>query len=488
MTTPNPKLESVLQILDGLKKTVEGTILHSLIARGLRKFGDTGVEAAFLAFAAKLLDRYLDNSEADPSTRVRVKVIQMRLRPYLFADLAEPEPPDARVSAAPQTTVPAAAPAVPAATVQPPVDTAPRADSPPAAAAASEPARPELPRAARKPAYEAHVTPAPARAGAVERAAPAPTAIHAPEPARAPSAPVPATPVADTPAADAVAPPATDTLEQLAPAVGHTESAPGMTETLPEQLARETATSMVHGQELDEVLRTSLVAMGKRGTVANRDELKQQLTRGIEEMLQENRQLEQQLANTSQELQSLTEDRRQLALALERARKHSLTDELTGLPNRAAFMRQLNAEIGRARRYGFSLAFALIDVDNLKEINNTYGEPAGDAVLNTYASEIMTQFRGYDLVARYGGDEFAVLMPNTQKDGAARAVEKAQKRVNGTYIQFDGRSVPLPSFSSVLTLYSHGEAPAALLQRADEALSHAKQRGRAQTVVALPTL
>jgi len=97
----------------------------------------------------------------------------------------------------------------------------------------------------------------------------------------------------------------------------------------------------------------------------------------------------------------------------------------------------------------------------------------------------MSLFRGHDLVARYGDDEFAVLLPNTQKDGAVRAIDKAQKHAAGTFIQFNGQNLPLPSFSNVVTLYSHGEQPDALLKRAEEALNHAKQRGRAQSVIAL---
>lgn len=423
MATESTVLDNVLEILEGLNKTTEGTILHGFIARGLRKFGDTQIESAFLVFTDKLLDRYLTTPDADPSTRVRVKLIQQRLRPYLgeLQAQAAARPASAAHSV---TTAPVAR-----------VATATTADKP-----AATPAE-KKDKSARRSAFQAFITPEP------------------------PPRPVP--------------PPRSEP----APVV---EAQPAG-ENLPEQLAREMAKTLTQGQDLDELLRTSLVALGRQANLADTEQLKQQLSRGIEEMIQEHRELENQLANASQELQTMTEDRRALAQALDRARKHSLTDELTGLPNRNAFLRQLNAEIGRARRYGFSLSLALIDIDNLKGLNALHGESAGDSALYTYAHEIMSQFRGYDMVARYGDDEFAVLLPNTQKEGASRALDKAQKRAAGTFIEVNGKTVPLPSFSSVLTLYSHGEPPESLLQRADEALAQAKKRGPAQSVLALPS-
>jgi diguanylate cyclase (GGDEF)-like protein len=376
MTADRSLQEDALKVLDGLKRTAEGTILHGLIARGLRKFGNTRVEAAFLAFADKLLERYLVNPASDPSTRMRAKMIQLRLRPYVD---------DLNAAAGTHS-----------------IETAARTVAPEAA------------------------------------------------------------PVHDVSASE-----------------------PSTGESLPEQIARQMAETLARGRDLDGLLRASLATLD-RNSNANATDLKQQLARGINEMLAENRELERQLKNTSFDLQHMAEDHRQLAQALDHARKHSLTDELTGLPNRSAFLRQLDAEIGRARRYGFSLALALIDVDGLKDVNARYGESAGDAVLHAYANEVMAQFRGYDMVARYGNDEFAVIMPNTQKEGASRAMEKAQKHAASTYIQVNGHSIPLPSFSNVLTVYSHGEPPATLLQRADDALTHAKRRGRGQAVVALP--
>ena len=410
----NPLLARVQEILDGLKKTADGIVLHSFIERGLRKFGATGFEAAFLAFVDKLLVRYLDSPDSDPATRIKVKVIQQRLRPYLAEIPARPVP------------------------------AVPTASAPPAPTPAA-PAAPPVAKLVSKPATAGH---------GVRRAG---ETANGPSLARGPRTRVPDVPPITSP-------------------IG---------ESLPEQLAHQMADALTRSHDFDALLQTSLLTLDQSGDTPDVAELKRLLKSGIEELISEHRTLEKNLTDTRRGLQVMAEDRRQMEKALDHARKNSLTDELTGLPNRSAFLRQLDSEIGRARRYGFSLALALIDLDDLKTINERHGYAAGDAILHAYAREIMSQFRGYDLVARYGDDEFAVLLPNTQRDGATRAIDKAQKHAAGTFIQFNGQNLPLPSFSSVLTLYSHGEQPDALLKRADEALSHAKLRGRAQSVVAL---
>ena len=392
--TDDRLLAAVRQVLEGLKKTTDGAVLYSFIERGLRKFGATRIETAFLAFVDKLLQRYLDGPDSDPATRIKIKIIQQRLRPYL-------------------TEVP----------------TRPMASPTPAAASTQTgtavTSAPEMP-SVLPPRRAVEVMPRPASTSDVKQS-------------------------------DAT--------------------------SLPEQLADNMANTLTR-RDFDSLLRTSLQALEQSGAAPD-PQLKQQLRSGIEELISEHRSLEKNLLETRRGMQVMADDRRQMEKALTQARKNSLTDELTGLANRTAFLRQLDAEIGRARRYGFSLALALLDLDDLNAINERLGYAAGDAVLRTYAHEIMSQFRGYDLVARYGDDEFAMLLPNTQKEGAVRALDKAQARAAGISIQFDGQNIPLPSFSSVLTLYAHGEQPGTLLKRAEEALSHAKQRGRAQSVVAL---
>lgn len=389
-TTDDRLLAAVRQVLEGLKKTTDGAVLYSFIERGLRKFGSSRIETAFLAFVDKLLQRYLDGADSDPATRIKIKIIQQRLRPYLDEIPARP-----------------AAPAMPAVPIQTEIPAAPVVTPSPPAPVSKEPEI--LPRAAAQIEVKYRDT-----------------------------------------------------------------------SSLPEQLAHNVADALTHSRDFDSLLRTSLQALEQSDNAPNA-ELKQLLRSGIEELIAEHRILEKDLVDTRRGLQAMADDRRQMEKALGQARKNSMIDELTGLPNRTAFLRQLDAEIGRARRYGFSLALALLDLDDLNTINERHGY----AILRTYANEIMSQFRGYDLVARYGDDEFAMLLPNTQKDGAVRALDKAQARAAGISIQFEGQNIPLPSFSSVLTLYAHGEQPATLLKRADDALSNAKQRGRGQSVVAL---
>jgi diguanylate cyclase (GGDEF)-like protein len=156
----------------------------------------------------------------------------------------------------------------------------------------------------------------------------------------------------------------------------------------------------------------------------------------------------------------------------------SLTDELTELPNRRAFMRRLEDEVARVQRYGYPLSLALIDMDHFKAVNDLHGHAAGDEVLRNFSTNILSIFRHHDMVARYGGEEFAVLLPNTDKAGALRALEKVRKRTAESPYQLEGRTMPMPTFSAGISLYKPGETPGNLIERADKALYQAKRLGR----------
>jgi len=168
----------------------------------------------------------------------------------------------------------------------------------------------------------------------------------------------------------------------------------------------------------------------------------------------------------------------QLSKELNRARLMSMTDELTGLPNRRAFVNRLADEVARVQRYGSLLSLAIIDLDRFKGINDRYGHPAGDVVLRCYADEIFSVFRHHDLVARYGGEEFAVLFPNTGSEGAERALQKVRERCAKFICHTADAEISLPSFSAGLATYISGEAPQAFIERTDHALYRAKRLGR----------
>jgi diguanylate cyclase (GGDEF)-like protein len=259
-------------------------------------------------------------------------------------------------------------------------------------------------------------------------------------------------------------------------------------EALEDTLVEKVTESITVDKQFGELLESERDALqDTQSPLGELGDLKQILVKGLNELIEERQALIEKLSTASDYLKAVESDRARLRQELGQARKHSMADELTGLPKRDVFIKQLESEIGRVKRYGFALAFAVIDIDNLESVNKRYGRATGDAVLRCYASEILSKFRTYDLVARYGGDEFAVLFPNTQKDGAMHALEKARKTATSTFIHQDGKNIPLPSFSSVLTQYSPGEPPAALLARADETLTHAKLGGYNRMVVALPT-
>lgn len=205
---------------------------------------------------------------------------------------------------------------------------------------------------------------------------------------------------------------------------------------------------------------------------------RQQLLQETEKMLDAHRKLSARLDETNNYLRVIESDSQQLSDELTRIHLLSLTDDLTGLPNRRAFMRRLQDEVGRVQRYGNPLSLALIDLDGFKAVNDKFGHAAGDEVLRVFAGEILSIFRHHDLVARYGGEEFAVLLPNTHIEGAMRALRKVQKRAQETSFQQEGSTLPLPSFSAGLSLYRPGETPESFIQRADHAMYRAKRLGR----------
>lgn len=178
----------------------------------------------------------------------------------------------------------------------------------------------------------------------------------------------------------------------------------------------------------------------------------------------------------------LTEARMQLE-------RQALHDPLTGLANRHKFMERFTLECDRQRRWGSPLSLLVIDVDHFKQVNDRHGHLVGDAVLKRVAALLEKTVRRTDLVARFGGEEFIVLLPETTAEGAAKLAESLRARIGGEPVRAEAGGEPV----SVAVTVSIGVATVAgaaplpfddLMERADRAVYRAKHTGRDRVVLA----
>jgi two-component system cell cycle response regulator len=162
----------------------------------------------------------------------------------------------------------------------------------------------------------------------------------------------------------------------------------------------------------------------------------------------------------------------------------ALTDSLTGLYNRRYFTAHLEGLMVRINDGSQSAAVLMVDVDWFKKVNDTYGHAAGDAVLREIAARMGRNVRGFDLVARHGGEEFVVVMPETTLPIATMVAERLRAAVADKPIALGdaGREISVSISIGIATTRERGDTAAALLERADEALYEAKGRGRNRVV------
>lgn len=151
-------------------------------------------------------------------------------------------------------------------------------------------------------------------------------------------------------------------------------------------------------------------------------------------------------------------------------------DALTGALNRRSFFELLEREFSSARRQRAPLSLAMVDVDHFKSVNDTYGHPAGDAVLQQLAERLRENLRIEDAMGRYGGEEFALLLRHTGLDGALLVAERIRLKVAETPFSLADRNLPVTVSIGVAT-WTAGEQEH-LLRLADEALYEAKESGR----------
>jgi len=161
----------------------------------------------------------------------------------------------------------------------------------------------------------------------------------------------------------------------------------------------------------------------------------------------------------------------------------AVTDGLTGLHNRRFMTMHLEQSLEQAIRHERTLAVMIADMDHFKAVNDTYGHDAGDAVLRQLADRIRAAVRGADIPCRYGGEEFVVIMPDTDLEGAAIVAERIRLRVAAEpFVLPDGRRLDRTISVGLGALHSSVDTSELLLKRADAALYEAKQSGRNRVV------
>jgi diguanylate cyclase (GGDEF)-like protein len=168
------------------------------------------------------------------------------------------------------------------------------------------------------------------------------------------------------------------------------------------------------------------------------------------------------------------------------AQAHELanTDVLTFLPNRRKILSSLQEEVIRSNRYHTPLAISILDIDHFKKVNDTYGHVAGDQVLRSVAARLRAHIRHPDTIGRYGGEEFLIVLPNSELQAAAEQASRLCQQIRDLQIDLNDQVVSVTISVGVAQFQIESETWEQLLHRADEALYRAKELGRNRWVLA----
>lgn len=468
-------VRKVLRLLDALRQSQAGGVIYRQVERMLDELVSSNqqIQQAYASLAGALLDTYAEHLHKGSPLQVQVKLLRMRLQPPLSVDdlqalrhyidvyndqIAQLHDFNQEVFAQ------AVRPLLQAFGIDdaPPVKPAVQAVAMPSAAPPAP--RPEIqPEPPPQTVADTHETREWVR----------------PQPQRHPLESLGGQPTLKRePAEEAFADEDLEDQDATAYRSQQLDARRRDIQELQAGLAQQVLDTIAQNQEFGVLLEVVLSELRQVGDISELENLRWTLIREIEKLMSGHHELADKLDSTHHYLQVIESDSRQLTDELTRVRLLSLTDELTGLPNRRAFLRRLEDEVARVQRYGFPLSLALMDLDKFKEINDKYGHAGGDEVLRVYSKNILSIFRHHDLVARYGGEEFAVLLPNTESEGALRALNKVKNRCAETRWQSNGSVVPVPTFSAGLALYKPGETSTAFVERVDKALYRAKRLGR----------
>ena len=204
---------------------------------------------------------------------------------------------------------------------------------------------------------------------------------------------------------------------------------------------------------------------------------------GISRDVTERRQAEAELREANEKLRTQLEENEKLQCALQ---EQAIRDSLTGCFNRRYLDETLERELSRARREGYPLSLVILDLDHFKQINDTYGHLAGDQALVILAQTIGADIRHEDVLCRYGGEEFVILMPRMPLDRAAERAENWRRTIASIRVPFGNFSLSFTASAGVSAYPDHGKTPDELTHAADLALYVAKDQGRDRVVVYSP--
>ncbi|HWS02297.1 MAG TPA: GGDEF domain-containing protein [Gammaproteobacteria bacterium] len=233
------------------------------------------------------------------------------------------------------------------------------------------------------------------------------------------------------------------------------------------------ATSGGQANHYSEVLEDYNARMSKDLSTGEFRSLVNEFMGETNQMLSSNRQLEKQLEKTNHELDELRHQ-------LEEARYEASTDALTGLANRKAFDSALLEQTQIARETGSECCLIMADIDHFKHFNDNHGHLIGDKLLRFVSNILKDSLKGQDLVARFGGEEFAILLPNTPLRGALAVAESLRARVQSQRLRRTDTQQPIGgvTLSLGIAAFKPSDAPESLIARADAALYQSKHLGR----------
>ncbi|SNC77100.1 diguanylate cyclase [Marinobacter sp. es.048] len=247
-------------------------------------------------------------------------------------------------------------------------------------------------------------------------------------------------------------------------------------------------------EHLDREIREEIERVGQRlQESGDLQDLKQSVSRHLESIGQavgrfrtqeseRERALSEQLEAMQEKVAAMEAHSEQMQEQVRKERLRAMTDLLTELPNREAWQERLSFEYNRWQRYSHPLTVGVLDIDLFKRINDSYGHKAGDRVLQLVARGFRDRLRTTDFVARFGGEEFVVLFPETEPSDARAVVDKLREHVGKLPFHFRGEPVTV-TFSAGLAGFIAGDTEESVFDRADRALYQAKDAGRDQVMI-----